>query len=85
MKNDYKNLKKYLTDYTSNNLDNQKNITQFMLVTFLLFNIHLKENKNVIKTDVEDSSLNKENIDLIEQNKELLQFGNDLSNIAKQR
>ena len=72
MKNDYKNLKKYLTDYTSNNLDNQKNITQFMLVTFLLFNIHLKENKNVIKTDVEDSSLNKENIDLIEQNKELL-------------
>ena len=33
-----------------------------MLVTFLLFNIHLKEKKNVIKTDVEDSYLNKEGI-----------------------
>ena len=77
MKNDYKNLKKYLTDYTSNNLDNQKNITQFMLVTFLLFNIHLKENKKIIKGDIEDSSLNKENIELIEQNKELLKNFNN--------
>jgi hypothetical protein len=48
IKDDYKNLKQYLTHYTNNNLDNQKNITQLMLVTFLLFNIYLKENRKII-------------------------------------
>ena len=74
MKNDYKNLKKYLTDYTANNLDNKKDITQFMLVTFLLFNIHLKENKKIMqKSELEETTLNKENIELIEKNKNLLE------------
>jgi hypothetical protein len=74
MKNDYKNLKKYLTDYSSNNLDIKQNVTQFMLVTFLLFNIYLKENKKIMKSnDIEDNSLNKENIELMEQNKTSLE------------
>ena len=74
MKNDYKNLKKYLTDYSSNNLDIKQNVTQFMLVTFLLFNIYLKENKKIMKSnDMEDTSLNKENIELMEQNKTSLE------------
>ena len=74
MKNDYKNLKKYLTDYSSNNLDIKQNVTQFMLVTFLLFNIYLKENKKIMKSnDIEDTSLNKENIELMEQNKTSLE------------
>ena len=82
MKNDFKNLKKYLTDYSANNLDNQKNITQFMLVTFLLFNIHLKENKKIIqKNDLEENPLNKENIALIEQNKNSLE---NFSNFIKE-
>ena len=72
IKDDYKNLKQYLTHYTNNNLDNQKNITQLMLVTFLLFNIYLKENRKIIsKNELEDTSLSKENIDLIEQNNKI--------------
>ena len=73
MKNDYKNLKKYLTDYSNSNLDMKQNVTQFMLVTFLLFNIYLKENKKIMKNDIEDNSLNKENIELMEQNKTSLE------------
>ena len=78
MKSDYKNLKNYLTNYCNNNLDIKQNATQFMLVTFLLFNIYLKENKKTMKTiDLEDTPLNKENIELIEQNKaSLANFSN---------
>ena len=77
MKNDYKNLKKYLTEYTTNNLDIKKNNTQFMLVTFLLFNIHLKENKLIMqKSELEESTLNKESIELNENKKILENFSN---------
>ena len=73
MKNDFKNLKQYLTDYTSNNLDIKKDITQFMLITFLLFNIHLKENPKIVdRSQVDETSLSKENIELIEKNKNSL-------------
>ena len=76
MKNDYKNLRKYLNDYTSNNLDIKKDSVQSTLINFLLFNIYLKEfpKVNNNENDIEDiNTTNKDNIKLIEQNKNSLE------------
>ena len=76
MKNDYKNLRKYLNDYTSNNLDINKDSVQSTLINFLLFNIYLKEfpKVNNNENDIEDiNTTNKDNIKLIEQNKNSLE------------
>ena len=75
MKNDYKNLQKYLTDYTNNNLDSKKDIVQLTLIYFLLFNLHLKENPKINnkENDLEEINVNKENMKLIEQNKKSLE------------
>ena len=75
MKNDYKNLRKYLTEYSDNNLDIKKDIVQLTLINFLLFNIHLKENPKINnnENELEDININKDNTKLIEQNKNSLE------------
>ena len=79
MKNDYKNLQKYLVEYTNNNLDSKKDIVQLTLVNFLLFIIHLKENPKINKyeNELEDININQDNIKLIEQNKKSLEEFNN--------
>ncbi len=75
MENDYKNLGKYLTEYSDNNLDIKKDIVQLTLINFLLFNIHLKENPKINnnENELEDININKDNTKLIEQNKNSLE------------
>ena len=77
MKNDYKNLQKYLAEYTNNNLDSKKDIIQLTLINFLLFNIHLKENPKINhnENDLEEININNDNdnLKLIEQNKKSLE------------
>ena len=71
MKNDYKNLQKYLSEYSNNNLDVKKNMVQLTLIYFLLFTIHLKQNPKINhnENDIEETNQNSDNIKLIEQNK----------------
>ena len=81
MKNDYKNLQKYLSEYSNNNLDVKKDMVQLTLVYFLLFNIHLKQNPkinhNENENNIEEINQNSDNIKLIEQNhKSLEEFRN---------
>ena len=75
MKNDYKNLQKYLSEYSNNNLDVKKDMVQLTLVYFLLFNIHLKQNPKINHNynDLEEANQNSDNINLIEQNKASLE------------
>ena len=74
LKNDYKNLKKYLSEYSNKNYDTKNDIFQLTLINFLLFNIHLKENPKINKyheNDLED--INNDNNKLAEQNKNALE------------
>ena len=77
MKNDYKNLQKYLSEYSNNNLDVKKDMVQLTLVYFLLFNIHLKQNPkinhNENENNIEEINQNSDNIKLIEQNQKSLE------------
>ena len=77
MKNDYKNLQKYLSEYSNNNLDVKKDMVQLTLVYFLLFNIHLKQNPkinhNENESNIEEINQNSDNIKLIEQNQKSLE------------
>ena len=75
MKNDYKNLQKYLSEYSKNNLEVKKDMVQLTLVYFLLFNIHLKQNPKINHNDndIEEANQNSDNINLIEQNKASLE------------
>ena len=78
LKNDYENLRKYLTEYSNKNYDTKQDILQLTLINILLFNIHLKENpkiNNYYENDLEN--INNDYNKLIEQNKcSLEEFNN---------
>ena len=78
LKNDYKNLGKYLTEYSNKNYDTKKDILQLTLINFLLFNIHLKENPKInIYHENDLENINNDNNKLIEQNKYALEEFNN--------